>query len=146
MNPYTSAVTPAGQPGRLADEQRRDRDHGQADRHVDEQHPPPGQPLGDHPAEHQAQRGPAGDDAHVDAERPGPLPPLGEAGHDQGEDGGRGEGPAHALQGPRGQQQAAGGGEPSGQRGQGEQADAGQEDPPPAEDVAGPAPEQQQAA
>jgi hypothetical protein len=30
--------------------------------------------------------------------------------------------------------------------GEGEQGDAGQEDPPPAEDVAGPAPEQQQAA
>jgi len=36
--------------------------------------------------------------------------------------------------------------EPPGQRGQSEQADAGDEHPPPAEDVAGPAPEQQQAA
>jgi hypothetical protein len=73
-------------------------------------------------------------------------PAFGEAGHDQREHGGCGERAAHALQRPGGQQHARGRREASGQRGEGEQGDAGDEHSPPAEDVAGPAPEQQQAA
>ena len=53
---------------------------------------------------------------------------------------------ADALQRPGAEQPRLGGGEPAEQRGRREQDDAGDEDPAPAQDVAGPAAEQQQAA
>ena len=54
-----------------------------ADRHVHEEHPPPGQALGEQPAEDQADRGAGAGDRGVDAERAVALRALGERGRDQ---------------------------------------------------------------
>src|SRR5215813_8339844 len=88
MMPYTSEAIPAVEVevARLAagpgEEERGGEDDQRADRHVDEQHPAPRHPLGDHPAEHQAQRSAAHDHGGVDAQRAGPLTAVGEAGGD----------------------------------------------------------------
>ena len=59
---------------------------------------------------------------------------------------GRGDRGADALQRAGGEQPGRRLGEPAEQRGEGEEGDAGHEDPAPAEDVAGAGAEQQQAA
>ena len=131
---------------RLGQCPRRDeRDHD-ADGHVDEQHPAPGQVGGQQAAGHQADRGAA--DAHrgVDAHRPVARRSLREGGGDQGQRGRGDDRGADALHRAGREQPGLRGGEPAEQRGQREQDDAGDEDPAPAEDVAGPAAEQQQAA
>ena len=128
------------------DEQRGDRDDGDADRHVDEQHPAPGQPLGDQTAEHQAERAAAGDDGRVDGERLDPLPALGEGADHQREHRGRGERAADALDGAGRQQHPGRGGEAAGQRGEREDGEAGDEHPAAAEDVARATAQQQQPA
>ena len=139
-------VEAAGRAGRLGDEQRGEHGHRDADRHVDEQHPAPGGPLGDQAAEHQAERAARGHHAGVDGQRPDPLPAFGEAADHERQDGGRGEGAADALDGAGGEQHAGVRREAAGQRTEGEDRDAGQEHAAAAEDVAGPAAEQQQAA
>ena len=125
---------------------RRDERDDRADRHVDEQHPAPGQVGGQQAAGHQADRGAA--DAHrgVDAHRPVARRPLREGGGDQGQRGRGDDRGADALHRAGGEQPGLRGGEPAEQRGQREQDHPGDEHPPASEDVAGPAAEQQQAA
>ena len=72
--------------------------------------------------------------------------PSREHGHQQGEGGRRGERAADALDGAGGEQLAGLLGEAAGERGEGEQRDAGEEDPAAAEQVTGAGAEQQQAA
>ena len=72
--------------------------------------------------------------------------PSGKVRGDQGERGRRDDRGTDALDSARGQQPGLAGGESAEQRSGGEQDDAGDEDPPAAKDVAGPATEQQQAA
>ena len=119
---------------------------GQPDRDVDEQHPAPGRPLGEHAAGDQADRPAADRDGREQRDRPQPLAALREHRGQQGQRGRRGERATDALQGPRGEQEPAGGGEAAEQRGGGEDGDAGQERAPPAEQVTGPGAQQQQAA
>ena len=123
----------------------RSRDHG-ADRDVDEQHPAPGQVGGEQAAGDQADRGAA--DAHrgVDAHRPVARGSFGEGGGDQGQRGRRDDRAADSLQCAGGQQPCLGGGEPASQRRYREQDDPGDEHAAPAQDVTGPAAQQQQAA
>ena len=87
-------------------------------------------------------------DAHrgVDAHRPVARRPFRERGGDQRQGGGRDDRGAGPLHRPGGQQPGLGGGEAAEQRGQRKHDDAGDEDPAPPEDVAGPAAEQQQPA
>ena len=62
-----------------------------ADRHVDEQHPAPGDPLGEHASGDQADGAAADGDRGVEPERADPLAALREHGGQQGECGRRGE-------------------------------------------------------
>ena len=121
---------------RLAQHGAADQEDGQADRDVDEHHPAPGGPLGEQAAGDQADGAAGGGDGGEQADGPHPRRPFGEDGGEQGQGGGGGQRPAHSLQGSGGEQHPAGGGEPAGQRAQGEQGDAGQEGPAPAEQVA----------
>ena len=88
-----------------------DSEDGQADRDVDEQHPTPRRPLGEHAARDQADRAAADGDGGVQADRTGALPGFGEHGHQQRERGGRGECRPDALGGARREQLARIGGE-----------------------------------
>ncbi len=139
-------VEPAGVALGLGQGARGQQGDQKPDRHVHEQHPAPGEVGGEHAADEQAD-GRAGD-AHggVDAHGPVAFPALREVGRDQRQSGRRDDRTAHALQGARGQQPGLGVGETAEQRGDREQDDPGDEDPLAAEDVAGPAAEQQQAA
>ena len=139
-------VEPAGPPLGLRERPRRQQRDRDPDRDVDEQHPAPGQVGGEQAAGDQADRGAA--DAHrgVDAHGPVPGRPLRERGGDQGQRGRGDDGAADALQRAGGQQPRLGGGEAAQQRGHREQDDPGDEHPAPAEDVPGPAAQQQQAA
>jgi hypothetical protein len=121
------------------------RDRG-ADGHVDEQHPPPGGVGGEQAAADQA-NGAAGD-AHrgVDAERPGARRAFGEGGGDQRQRGRGDQRAAGALDGAGGEQEGLAGGEPAGQGGGGKQQQPGDEHRAAAEQVPGPAAEQQQPA
>ena len=156
--PSTTAVIPAvdvtrsGQvevaPAALGLDQHRPThdEHGQADGDVDEHHPAPRRPLGEQAAGDQAGGPSGGGDGGEQPDSPHPGRPVGEEGGQQGQGGRRGQGAAHPLQGPGGQQHPAAGGEAAGERAQGEQGDAGHERPAPAEQVARSGTEQQQAA
>ena len=85
-----------------------DHEHGEADRHVDEQHPAPRHPLGEHAAGDQADGGAADRDGGVEAERPRALAALGEHRREQGERRRGGERAADALR-RRGRRAAAAG-------------------------------------
>ena len=125
---------------------RRQGDHDETDRDVDEHHPAPRHVRREDPAEQQAD-GPAGA-AHtgVDAKRPVAGRTLRKRRGDQGEGGRSGERGAGSLDGARHQQPRLGGGEAAEQRTDREHRDAGDEHPSPAVHVAEAATEQQQAA
>ncbi len=76
-------VEAAGLARRLGHEQRGEHRHHDADRHVDEQHPAPGHPLGDHAAEDEAERAAAHHHARVDGQGPESLLAFGEAADDE---------------------------------------------------------------
>ena len=114
--------------------------------YVHEEHPAPVEPLGEHAARQQADGATTRGDGGEDAERPVPLRAFGERRGDEGQRGGRRDRATDALQGARGQQLPGLLGESAEQRGEGEEQDAGHEDPAAAEDVTGTAAEQQQAA
>ena len=93
-------VEPAAQPlGLVQVEERADHQHD-ADRHVDEQHPPPAEVLGQDAAEQQPERGAGAGHRGVDGERPGALLALLELGGDQRQRGRRGDRAAEALDRP----------------------------------------------
>ena len=131
---------PAGhQPVSAGEDQR-------ADRQVDEQHPPPPGALGQHAAEeHPGRRGQAGDRA-PDAGRPVPVVAGVEARGQDRQPGRRHQRRAGALPEPGAGQHARARGQAAGQRAGGEQRGPGREHPPPSEQVAGAAAEQQQPA
>ena len=128
------------------DQDARPSQHRHRDRHVDEQHPAPAQVGGQRAAEEQAGHRAEPGHGAVDAQGPGPGRPGGEGGGQQGQRAGRGDRGAASLHDAGGQQRRPGGGEPAGHRGQREHDDPGPEHPQAAEQVAGPAAGQQQAA
>ena len=131
---------PAGHQPVSADEDQR------ADRQVDEQHPPPSRSLGQHAAEeHPGRRGQAGDRA-PDSERPVTVVAGVEASGQDGQPGRRHQCRAGALPEPGADQHARAHGQAAGQRAGGEQRGPRHEHPPPSEQVAGAAAEQQQPA
>ena len=156
--PYTSRVTPSvpvtapvrsNRPPRVAGSgsaRGASSDQRDPDRHVDQQHPAPGQPGGDRAAGDQAERAADRGDGHVRAQRPGPQRPLRERGRDQRQRRRGRAGRTDALQRAADQQLPLVLGQPAEQRGDREQHQPGHEHPAQAEDVPGPAAEQQQPA
>ncbi len=125
---------------------RGERDHGDADGHVHEEHPAPRRVGREHAAEQQADSTAGAAHGGVDAERPVARRPRRERGGDQGERRGRGERAARALHGARREYPPLAGREAAGERSQREHEDAGHEHAAAAVDVAEPSAQQQQAA
>ena len=139
-------VEPAGTARGLGHEAPRQGEHEDADRHVDQQGPAPRAEVGDHAAEQQADGAAAHADGGEQGERPVARRLVGGAGGEQGEYAGGGQRGADAL-GRAGRDQLAGRlGEPTQERGHGEQREADLEDAEPAEHVAEPAAGEQQTA
>ncbi len=131
---------------RLKEYARRGERNQQADGDVNEQHPAPGREVDEQAAQDQADR--AARHAHPGVDPHGPVtrPPFREGDGDQRKCGRGGEGSADPLHHACGEQPELAGGKASDQRGDREQQDAGDEDPAAAQQVAGPAAEQQQPA
>ena len=130
----------------LGQDARREERGGEADRHVDEQHPLPAGVLGQEAAEQHAGGAAGAGDRAPDAQRAVALGALGEG---RGDDRQRGRGEdrgAEALDGAGGDQPARALGETTGQRGGGEEDQAGDEDAAAAEQVGHAPAEQQEAA
>jgi hypothetical protein len=118
----------------------------QRQRQVDEEHAAPAERLGEHPAEQRAEAEPTGARRRPDAERAVPARALRERRVDEGQRRGEQGGRADALDDPSADQRLRRGGEAAERRSRGEQDDAGEEQAAPAQQVAQPAGEQQQAA
>ena len=132
---------------RALDQQpRREQRGDDADRHVDEQHPLPAGPLGQHAAEQHAGRAAGARDRAPDAQRGVALGALLEGGGDDRQRGGRDQRGAEALHGAGDDQPQLALGEAAGQRGDREEDEARDEHAPPAEQVGQAAAEQQEAA
>ena len=104
-----TAPTMSNRPGRRGvslDEARVSREHGEPDRHVDEQRPAPRAEVGDGAAEQQPQRHAARGDRAEERERPVAGRLVGGAGGEQGEHAGCGHRGADALQ-ARGRRRAS---------------------------------------
>ena len=155
--PYTRATIPSVEVaapvrskrpgrGRSREDPGRQGDQDDADRHVDEEAPPPGDPGGQHSPHHQSDAAPAPGHRAVGPDRPSPLRSLGEAHLEEGEGGRCGDGRPDALDGPGGQQPGGRLGQSAEEGRQGEQRDPGHEDPASSEDVAGAGSEQEQSA
>ena len=125
---------------RSASSDRRD-----ADRHVDEEEPAPGDQVGQHATEQQAEGGAAGGDRAPDAQRPGALGGVLEGGDDDRQRGRGDERAAEALEPTAENQHRRGLGEAVEQRGGREQRHADDEQAPAAEQVGRAAAEQQEA-
>ena len=132
-------------PAVVRDHARADRQQRERDRHGEQEGPAPAE-LGEHAAEHEAEREAAGSRRRVDAEGAVALGPLSERGRDDRQARRRGEGRRGALQEARDDEQRAVVDEPAEGRGDGEDAQRDEQRPPAAEQVGGPAAEQQQAA
>ncbi len=117
-----------------------------ADRKVDEKDPVPVDQLRQRASGEQPKRAAAGDHEHEDAHRLGALRGLGEAGDDEGEDDSRGHRAADTLQESRRDQGRGVDSQAIESRGHGEDRHACEEHPLAADQVAGPAGEQEQAA
>ena len=133
-------------PGRTRQEpQRQEHDHG-ADRDVDEEDPVPVQEVGQEAAEHDTDAPAACGHEAEDPHRLGAVGGLGEK-HEHQREGDRGrDGASDALHRPRGDEEALRRCEAARERGQREQRDPDQEEPPVTEQVAEPPAEQQAAA
>ena len=120
-------------------------DDGDPDRDVEDEDRRPVEGLGEDAAEQGAGR--AADPAHrrPEPERPVALGALGEGGGDDRQAGGGDHRGAEALQRAGADQQALAVGDGADQRGDGEEADADEEDPAPRQQVAGAAAEHQEA-
>ena len=127
---------------------KREREHEgrDPDRDVDEEDPRPGEEVGEDAAEQQADGAAARGDRAPDAHRLRPLLALREGRRHDRERGRRDERGAEALEPAREDQELGRGREPVQERGDGEDDDAGEEEPLPAEQVAGAAAEEQEAA
>jgi hypothetical protein len=132
--------------GGLGQEARGGEHGGQADGDVEEEPDAPGQRLGQHAADDQPGGGADAGQRSVGRHRPRALLAFGKARRQQRQGGGRQRGGAHALHGACGDHGDLGLREPDAQRRDGEQADAGDERPSSAEQVADARAEQQQAA
>ena len=118
----------------------------QADRDVDQEHRAPAGELHQHAAEHLAGDEADGGDRTVQADGASTLGAFGEAGGDERQRGRGDDGGARALHDARGDQQHWVLGQPAGQAGQRERDQARDEHAPPAEQVSGPAAEDEKAA
>ena len=121
-------------------------DDHDADRHVDEEDPFPGEAFDQEAAEQQADRAAAGRDPGPDRERFGPRGTLAEGGGDDRERGGREHRATESLDRAADDQLRLRGGEAVGQRGDREEGDAGEEQRAAPEQVGGAPAEQQEAA
>ena len=121
-------------------------DHGEADRDVDEQHPAPGRPLGEHAAEIRPRAPPPIDTA---VKRPSARirsRPSGNIVVSRASEDGAASAPPTPCRARAASRKPPAGGEAAEQRGDDEHGDAGEEGAAAAEEVAGPGAEQQQAA
>ena len=126
------------------DERRSDQQH--ADRHVDEEHPPPAGAVGQQPAGDHADRRRRSADGAEDPERAVALVSLGERHGEDRERGRRDQRGAESLQSAGSDQQPGRSRQPGQQRRQREDRQADDEDPPPADQVGETAAEHQEAA
>jgi hypothetical protein len=131
---------------RLRHEPEREQEGCDADGHVDEEDPRPGEVLRQRAAEDEADRRAADRDCRPHGKRAGTLGALLEGGRDDRERGGRDQRGAEALQRPRPDQHALAAGEPIEERGAGEDDEADQEKALAAQQVAKAAAEEQEAA
>ena len=129
--------------GQKRQAEREDRD---PDRDVDEEDPVPAERVGEHAAEQDADAAAAGHHEAEEAHRLRPLDGLLEEQQQQRERDRRDDRAAEALHRTRGDQHVLRGREPTGERGDGEERDPAQEDPPVPEQVAEPSAQQQEAA
>ena len=132
--------------GRLGEQAAGQRDDHQADRHVDEQHPSPGRPLGEQTPEDQADG--AATDRHggVPADRADALLSVLEHGHEQRQRRGRSQCSANPLQRACSQEPAAPWGHTAEEGRGGEERDAGDEHATATEQVTCAGAEEQEAA
>ncbi len=129
----------------VLDQPRAEHEHRDADRHVDGEDPVPVDGLDQRAAEQQAERAAGGDDEHVGAHGLHALVDAREVGGDQGEDHRGGDRAAEALDEARRDQRELGFRQPAGERGDGEDGGAGEEDALATEQVAEAAGEQEEA-
>ncbi len=156
--PYTTAVMPSVEvtapmrskcPVRLGVSGRKrgaSRITARPDGHVDEEAPAPGDPVGEHAAEHEADAAATAGDGAVVRDRARALVALAERRREQRERRGSGDRGAHALHGARAEQPRGGWRQAACERGGREERDAGDEHAAAAEDVTGARAQQQQAA
>ena len=130
----------------LAQQPRAQRDHGERDRHVDEEDPLPAEPVGDRAADQPRGGGADAADRGPDAERLVALGALLERGRQDRQRGRRHDRRRHALHDAGGDQRRGGPGQPAAERGEREQCGADHEHAPPPEQVGRAPAEQQQAA
>ena len=130
----------------LLEQDRRQREGGEADRDVDEEDPLPREGVGEHAAEQHARCGAEAADRAPDAERDVPLTAFREGGHQDRERCRRDRGCAEALNRAGADQRRLGPGETAQQRPDREQDQADHEDAPAAEQVGRAAAQQQEAA
>jgi hypothetical protein len=131
---------------RFGDQRRGDRGGGDPDRDVDPENPLPAEAIGEDPAEEHARGAAGARDRAPDPQRLVALGAVFEGGGDDRE-GGRGEDRgAEPLDGSRRHQLAGVGGEPTAQRGEGEEHEPEHEDAAAAEQVGEPSPQQEEAA
>ncbi|HEV8098581.1 MAG TPA: hypothetical protein VGP56_05515 [Gaiellaceae bacterium] len=139
-------VEAAGMSRRLGDVAPRGHDQRGANRDVDEHAGAPGEPLREDPAEDETDGGAAARHSAVAGERAGAFAPFGKVRGKEGECRGSGDRGADALDGARDDEHGCGYGEAAGERGDGEDPDACDEDAAAAEEVAGAGAEEEQAA
>ena len=120
----------------LPEEERRERNRRDGDRHVDEEDPGPAEVRGEHTAEQHAHGGATACGGAVDAERDVALTALGEGGDQQREGGGSKHCAAEPLQGSERDQRCLGPREAAQQRARPEDREPGDEEPPSSEQVA----------
>ncbi len=131
--------------GRWQHEQRGDADRD-TDGKIDEEDPVPAQRAGQDAAEQDADAATARGDEAEEAHRPCALAWLGEEVHRQRETDRRDDGAAQTLDRPRADQHRLRLRQATAERGQREDGDTNEEEPPVAEEVAEPATQQQEAA
>jgi hypothetical protein len=130
----------------LGQQERRDRDHGEAHRHVQEEDPLPADRVGEHPAEQHADGAARRADGAPDAEGGVALAALREGGHQDRERRRGHQRGADALRGAGGDQGRLARRQPGDEGRGGEHGDADHEDPAPPDQVGDAASQQQQAA
>ena len=138
------AETAAHVPG--AEDARRQHEQQCADGSVDEEDPGPAEVRGQHATQQHADRPAAPGGRAPDAEREVAVTPLGEGRHQQRQARGRQQRAAEPLDPAERDERARRPRERAEHRSDGEQADAGHERPPPADEVGEPPPEKQETA